>query len=138
MATAQKPTHAKGLAIWGGGKLHMAKPRIWTARLLDLEPGEGELFVVRVEREADAKKHHQLKWYYGYIVNQCIEHTGETTKERDDHFRTMFLPFDVVTLSEISFEAMQVYNLSCEQYAAEVIGVVVSGPDDARHYRQEE
>lgn len=133
-----KKTHAKARAVWTRGTLQIVQPRILDARIAGLHPGDGELFVVRVEREADAKRHHQLKWYYGYIIEQTIEYTGETTADRDLHFRSLFLPFDVATLSDISYEQMQTYNVRCEQYAAEVIGVVVSGPDDARHYRHED
>jgi len=79
--------------------------------------------------------YHRLKWYYGYIVKQCCEHTGYSALEMDTIFRSYFLPPDVPTLHLLSDDQMRDYNLHCEAYAAERIGVVVTGPDDARHYK---
>ena len=53
----------------------------------------------------------------------------------DTIFRSYFLPPDVPTLHLLSDDQMRDYNLHCEAYAAERIGVVVTGPDDARHYK---
>lgn len=131
------PTHAKGLAVYAGGKLRLVDRDAFDKRLAKLQPGDGEPFVIRVEREAEAKKHHQLKWFFGYIVEQCIAYTGETAGDREIDFRSRFLPYDVSTLSEMNFDQMAEFNRQCEQYAADVIGVTISGPDDARHYRRE-
>ncbi len=112
------------------GRLVLDDQVLFNAGLRKLKPGAGERFVISVAREADAKRHYQLKWFYGYIVNQCVEWTGYTVKEMDQEFRARFMPPDVATLSQMSEEQMRDFNLQAEQYAAEVIGVVIQGPRD--------
>jgi hypothetical protein len=126
--------HARGVAAWDGEKLRLTDPVVFNASMRRLKPGDGEAFVIRVEREADAKRHHQLKWYYGFVVKQCVEKTGYPVPEMDAIFRAQFMPGDVETLSLMSYEQMEDFNRQCEQYAAEVIGVVVEGPDGARRW----
>lgn len=96
--------------------------------------GEGVELVIRIEPLEEAKKHHQLKWFYGYIVKQCCAKTGYTVIEMDTMFRAEFLDPTVVTLSENTYDQMAEFNLNCERYAAEVIGVVVKGPNEARRW----
>lgn len=128
-------THVTAKCVWDGARLHHDDVVLFNAKVRKrLQPGAGETFIIRVEREAEAKKHHQLKWYWGYIVRQCIKHTYETATERDDDFRARFMPPDVPTLSLMSYEQMDVFNMHCEVFAAEVIGVSIIGPDDARHW----
>lgn len=126
-----------GLCVWDedAKRLWLDDPMVVNAQVRRrLKPGAGERFVMRIEREADAKRHHQLKWYYGYVVKQCVAKTGYTAVEMDNIFRAEFMPRDVDTLSLMSFEQMADYNVHCEQYAAEVIGVVVKGPREAREW----
>lgn len=127
-------SHVKGLGAWDGDRLRLVDPVVFNAAMKKLQPGDGETFVIRVEREADAKRHHQLKWYYGYIVKQCVEKTGYPVPEMDAMFRALFMPGDVATLSLMSFEQMEDFNRQCEHYAAETIGVVIEGPDGARRW----
>lgn len=127
-------THVTALSKWDGERLRLDDPTVFSAGMRKLKPGEGETFVVRVEREADAKRHHQLKWFYGYIVKQCVEKTGYTVPEMDAMFRALFLPGDVDTLSLMSYEQMEDFNRQCEHYAAETIGVAIVGPSDARNW----
>lgn len=129
-------SHVNAIAAWDEerGTLHLVDQMAFNARMRRLKPGQGESFVVRVEREADAKKHHQLKWYYGYIVKQCCQATGYTVVEMDYLFRAEHMPRDVETLSLISYEQMADYNVNCEKTAAEEIGVIVVGPREARDY----
>lgn len=127
-------THVTAVAAWDGERLRLADPTVFSAGMRKMKPAEGEPFVVRVEREADAKRHHQLKWFYGYIVKQCVEKTGYTVVEMDTMFRSLFMPHDVPTLSLMSYEQMQEFNRACEQYAAETIGIVIAGPHDARNW----
>lgn len=96
--------------------------------------GDGTELVIRIEPLEEAKKHHQLKWFYGYIVKQCCAKTGYTVIEMDTIFRAEFLEPTVVTLSENTYEQMAEFNLNCERYAAEVIGVAIKGPDSARRW----
>lgn len=96
--------------------------------------GDGTELVIRIEPLEEAKKHHQLKWFYGYIVKQCCAKTGYTVIEMDTIFRAEFLEPTVVTLSENSYEQQAEFNLNAERYAAEVIGVVVKGPREAREW----
>jgi hypothetical protein len=124
----------KANAYWDGTQLRLVDPKGYTASLQALDPGAGESFVVLVMREVEAKQHHQLKWYYGYIVKQCCAKTGYTVVEMDHIFRAEHMPRDVDTLSLMSYEQMADYNVNCERYAAEVIGVVVKGPHDAREW----
>ncbi len=127
--------HVTAAAVWTGEELRFTD-LINSKVLRKLKPAAGECFVVRVEREDDAKKHHQLKWFYGFIVKQASEATGYTVKETDDMFRALYMPPDVKTLSDMSYRQMADFNTQCEAYAAETIGVVIVGPDDARHYQQ--
>jgi len=128
--------HVSATAVWDGDqqRLRLADPLVFNAGMRRLKPGAGESFVIRVEREADAKRHHQLKWYFGYVVKQCVEKTGYAVPEMDQIFRALFMPGDVETLSLMSYEQMEDFNRQCEHYAAEVIGVVVEGPDNARRW----
>lgn len=130
------PTHVTAKCVWNGAQLvHDDVVRFNGQVRRRLKPGDGETFIVRVEREADAKKHHQLKWYWGFIVKQCYEaETGHTVNDFDEMFRAMFMPGDVATLSLMSYEQMRDFNIQCEEYAARVIGVVVTGPHDAREW----
>lgn len=125
-----------GRIVWSEGRFRLADQVTFNAAVRrKLDPGDGETFIVRVEREDDAKKHHQLKWYFGYIVKQCCEKTGYTPVEMDTIFRALFLDPEVTTVSENTYEQQREFNLHCEQYAAEAIGVTVVGPDDARHFQ---
>jgi hypothetical protein len=135
-----KPTHVTAQASWDEDKkrLVLDDSSLFNTRMSRLDPGAGERFVIRVEREADAKKYHRLKWYWGYVVKQCVEYTGHTVPEIDQMFRALFLPFDVPTISLLSDEQLREFNLQCEAYAAETIGVSITGPDDARHWRDSE
>ncbi len=128
------PTHVVARAAWDGERLRLDDPMVFSAGMRKLKPGDGEPFVIRIEREQDAKKHHQLKFLFGYCYKQVSEYTGFTMPEVDLMFRGLFLPPGVDTLSLLSYEQMQEFNRACEQYAAEVIGVVVMGPDDARNW----
>lgn len=127
-------THATGLSQWDGERLRLVDPVLFNARMRKLNPGEGETFYIRVEREAEARRRHRDKWYWGYIVAQCIKHTGETAKDRHDDFQARFLPPNVATYHELNDEQAADYNLHCEVYAAETIGVVIVGPHDARNW----
>lgn len=125
--------HVTAAAVWDGSQLQWATGAFVNARVKrQLKPGDGESFVVRIEREADAKKHWQLKWYFGFCVKQCVEKTGYTVKEMDDYFRALLLPPDVMTISVMTYEQMRDYILAVEQHAAEVIGVVIVGPNEIR------
>lgn len=123
-------SHVTALARWNADKREFAFDDgcalAWQVR--SMKPEAGERFAIRIEREQDAKKHHQLKWYYGYVIKQCVERTGYTVPELDAMFRALFMPGDVETLSLMSYEQMRDFNLQSEQYAAEVIGVVIVGP----------
>jgi hypothetical protein len=125
--------HVKVFATWDGQGLYLDAHLNEQVRRR-LKPADGESFIVRVEREADAKRHHQLKWFYGYIVKQCVEKTGYAVPELDAMFRSLFIPGDVETLSLMSYEQMEDFNRQCEHYAAETIGVVIEGPDSARRW----
>jgi hypothetical protein len=94
--------------------------------------GEGESLVVRIEREADAKRHHQLRFLFGFVYKQVSEYTGYPIPEVDAMFRGLFMPADVETLSLMSYEQMADYIPQCEAYAAETIGVSIVGPESAR------
>jgi hypothetical protein len=127
--------HVKVSAAWDGERLQLDDVVAFNALVRrKLKPGDGEAFIVRVEREADAKRTHRLKWYYGYIVKQCCAKTGYTVLEMDTIFRAECLPPDVETISHMSDEQMADYNTLCEKFAAEAIGVVVEGPNDARRW----
>jgi hypothetical protein len=128
--------HVNAIATWDEerGSLRLVDQVVFNARMRRMKPGQGEAFVLRVEREADAKRHHQFKWYFGYIVKQCCARTGYNAKEMDIIFRVEFLPPDVDTLSDLSYEQMADYNVQCEKHAAGVIGVIVVGPREARDY----
>ena len=125
-------THVTAKGSWDGARIRFADRASFDAHVRRMKLGEGEAVVIRVEREADAKRYHQLKWYFGYIVKQCSEHTGYPVPELDVMFRALFLPPDVETLSLMPYEHMRDFLLQCEHYAAETIGVVVTGPADAR------
>lgn len=112
----------------------MADPVMFNAGMKRLKPGDGETFVIRVEREADAKRHHQLKFLYGYCYKQVSEYTGFTMPEIDLMFRGLFLPPGVDTLSLMSYEQMADYTRAVEQYAAETIGLRIEGPNEARNW----
>lgn len=124
-------THVTAAATWDGERLRLTDPMVFSAGMKKLKPGAGETFFIRIEREAEARKRHQEKWYFGYIVEQCIAYTGETAKERDEDFRARFLPPDCKTYSDMNYEQAADYAIQCEIFAAETIGVVVKGPDDA-------
>lgn len=127
-------SHVTAAAVIRNGKPVLTDSVIYHAGLRQMKLGEGEAVVVRVEREADAKRYHRLKWYFGFIVKQCVEKTGYTVPEMDTMFRALFMPADVSTLSLMSDEQFADFNTQCEAYAADVIGVVIVGPDDARRY----
>lgn len=128
--------HVTAACSWDSesGRLVLDDQMLFSAGMRRMKPGAGERFIIRVEREAEAKRHHQLKWYFGYIVKQCCARTGYNAKEMDVIFRVEYLPPDVETLSDLSYEQMADYNVQCEKYAAEVIGVIVVGPREARDY----
>jgi hypothetical protein len=50
----------------------------------------------------------------------------------DAILRAACLPPDVATLSDTSYDAMREFILACEAYAAQTIGVSITGPDDVR------
>jgi hypothetical protein len=127
-------THVTASAVIRDGKPVLVDPVVYHAGLRQMKLGEGEAVVIRLEREADAKRYHRLKWFYGFIVKQCVENTGYTVPELDAMFRALFMPADVPTLSLMSDEQMRDFNIQSEAYAAEVIGVVIVGPDEARRY----
>lgn len=108
--------HVKAFASWNEdiSRLVLDDQVTFHAMLKRLEPGAGERFVVRVEREETAKKHHQLKWYFGDIVKQCCAKTGYTAIEMDTIFRVECMPPDVETLSLMTYEQMADYNVACE------------------------
>jgi len=139
VSAADKVTHVTALASWDEerGRLVLDEQHVFHARMRKLDPGAGERFVIRVEREAEAKRYHRLKWLYGYVIKQCVEHTGHTANEIELEFRTRFLPPGVTTISLMNDEQLRDFNLQCEAFAAETIGVVITGPDDARYYRTE-
>lgn len=130
-------THVTTHATWNEdeGRLMLDSDAFFSTRMKRLEPGAGERFVVRVEREVEAIRYHRLKWYFGYIVKQCCAFTGYAAPEMDALFRSYFMPKDVPTLHLMSDDQMREFNIHCEAYAAQTIGVVVTGPDDARHYQ---
>lgn len=130
--------HVTSSATWmeDGERQLLVMPAGFTGRVKrKFKPGTGESFVVRVEREEDAKKHHQLKWYYGYLVKQISEHTGYPTPEVDAMLRALHMPPDVETLSLMSYEQMGDFNRLCEIYANEVVGIQIYGPEDARRWK---
>jgi len=132
---SQPPTHVKVKAVWTGEKLKLVESgEAMTKQVKRLKLGDGESVILRVEREADAKKYHQLKWAYGYVFKQVSEHTGYPIPEVDAMFRGLFMPQDVETLSLMSEEQMREFNRQCEIYAAETIGVAITGPHEARHW----
>jgi len=128
-------THVTATAVWDGERLRLTDQVVFHAGMRKLKPGDGEAFVVRVEREADAKRYHSLKWLFGYVYKQVSEETGYSVPELDQMMRALHLPADVPTLSLASDEQLRAYILCCEVYAAEVIGITITGPNDARHYR---
>lgn len=135
MAAASKaPTHVTAKFVCVEGRLRAADQMLFSAQFKKLNPEEGEVFYGRFEREAEARRRHRDKWYWGYIVDQCIEHTGETARERHDDFQARFLPPECASYHEMNDEQAADYNLHCEVYAAETIGVVIEGPHEARNW----
>ena len=135
MSTRRKPALVAKVKLVGfKGALKLPTQDAWSSAVATLQPGDGEAFIARIEREADAKKYHRLKWYYGYIVKQTVEKTGYTVPETDAMYRALFIPQDVETLSLMSDEQMAEFNQQCEIYAADTIGVEIVGPHDARHW----
>lgn len=132
MASSAPGLVAKVKAVASRGVLRLLDEQGYKSAVKRLKLGEGEAVVIRIEREADAKRYHRLKWYYGYIVKQCVEHTGYTVPETDAMFRALFLPHDVETISLMSDEQMAEFNRQCEIYAAETVGVAIHGPEEAR------
>lgn len=111
--------------------MHVVDPNAYQRQLARMALGDGEAVEIRITRAAEAKRHWQLKWYYGYVVRQCCEN-GDTVKDMDVYFRTLFMPPDVVTLHDMSYEQMRDYLIQCEEHAARVMGVVITGPDEIR------
>src|SRR5262245_43558706 len=122
-------------AYWSGGKLRLVDPHGYAKGIAALEPSDGESFVIVVMREADAKRHHQLKYLFGYLYKQVSAHTGYPFPAVDAMLRGLFLPHDVPTLSLMSYDQMREFILQCEAYAASTIGISIAGPDDARHWK---
>lgn len=113
------------------GTLHVVDPNLYRKHLAKMQLQDGECVEIRITRAEEAKKHWQLKFYYGYIIKQCCEN-GDTVKDMDTYFRALFLPPDVATISQMSYEQMRDYLIQCEEHAARVMGVVVTGPDEIR------
>lgn len=134
---------------WDGQSVRLDEQALFHLRLRLAGFGDGERVAIRVESEPEAKRYHQLQWYWGYIVKQLCEtgdserwwnehlivQCGSPTRELwDDHLRSECMPPNVATLSAMTYEQMDAYNLRCEQYAAEVVGIVIQGPDEARQF----
>jgi hypothetical protein len=132
-ASGEPMTLVLACGTWTGTTVQVDDEAFFPLRLRLAGFGNGERVVIRVESEPEAKRHHQLRWYYGYIVKQLCEN-GESEKEWDERLRGECLPPDVETLSAMTYEQMDAFNLRCEQYAAEVVGVVIQGPDEARQF----
>lgn len=119
---------------WDGAKVVPDDQAMFHLRLRLAGFGDGERVTIRVESEPDAKRHHQLEWYWGYILPQ-VAANGETENRWDRRFRRMFLPPGVNgRLSRTTYEQMADYIVHCEEYAARVAGVVIQGPDEARRF----
>jgi len=115
-----------------GGVLQIVDPNQYARDLRQMRIGEGEELEIRVSRAADAKQYWQLKWYFGWIVRPCCEATGYSLREMDAIFRTECLSPGVVTLSDTTYEEMRDFLQACEVYAAQTIGVVITGPEELR------
>ena len=114
------------------GTLHVVDPDRWQRDLAQLQIGDGEVVTIVVMAAADAKRYYQLKWYWGYLVKQAAEYTGYPLREMDAIFRIECLPPGVLTISTMTYDEMRDFILACEVYAAQTIGVVISGPEDIR------
>lgn len=124
--------HVSAVAVMVKGTLQMLDPEGYARDVRQMRIGDGEEVEIRVSRAADAKQHSQLRWYFGYIVKQSAESTGYTLREMDAIFRVECLPPGTVTISTLTYDEMRDFILACEVYAAQTIGVVISGPDEIR------
>lgn len=125
-------THVSAAAVWDGEKLQFSDVVTYHAGLRGMKLGQGEEVQVLVMRPEEAKRYWQLKWYYGFIVKQCVEKTGYTKREMDAILRANGLDPEVTSLVTASYSALRDLILASEIYAASEIGVVVEGPADVR------
>lgn len=114
------------------GTLQMVDQDGYARDVRQMRLGEGEEVTIVILAAAEAKRHYQLKWYWGYIVPQSSEQTGYSIREMDDLLRVNCLPPGTVTISALTYDEMREFILACEVYAAQTMKVVISGPDEIR------
>jgi len=77
--------------------------------------GDGAALIIRIETEEDAKAYGQLKYFFGYIVEPMEEFTGDTDWAL--RFKTMFMPDEKTSLTQLSYDEMAMVNQKSEAYA---------------------
>lgn len=106
--------HVSVPCVYRDGRVALVNQRGYQAQVRGAGWGNGEALVLRIEPEADAKKHHQLKWYYGTLLPAYQDYTGDP----DGHvmFKARYLPDGVTSLAQTTYEQMADFNQRVEAF----------------------
>ena len=123
--------HVTGLAAWDGEKLRLVDPVVFNAGMRRLKPGNGETFVIRVEREAEAWRHSDVKHLFGHVYLPVVEYTGYTKTELHTIAKGLWMPDGKTSLTELDREEIQEYTRLVDRWLREECWQAFERPDAA-------
>jgi hypothetical protein len=123
-------SHVSAFASWDAEKerLVLDDQVSFHAGLRKLKPGAGERFVVRVEREEDALTEAQRRYYFAACIHPLSEYTGFSEPEMHVMVKAVCMPPGKTSIMQLSKEEMNAVISHVQQWAAEVVGLVLEDP----------
>lgn len=116
---SDKALHATVKAVASGGALKLLDEAEYKRAVKRLKPADGEVFVIRVEREEDAYTYAALKHYWGYVVTPFAEDTGYHKHEAHKLLKAECMPDGKTSITELNRQEMKDYALAAEMKARE-------------------
>ena len=114
--------HVTARAVWDGERIQLDDPMVFRAAIRRMKFGAGETLIIRVESEAEAWRHSDVKHLFGHIYAPVLEfgETGYTKTEFHTVEKAFWMPDDGRTsITELNREELQDYTRLCEKQLRE-------------------
>ena len=106
-------------AVARAGVLKLVDEGAYTRGVRGMKPGDGEVFVIRIEREAEAYSLQHLRFYWGQVVTPVSEYAGYSKEEFHRMLKAECLPEGKSSITELDRDEFKDYVMHADIKARE-------------------
>lgn len=114
-----KGAHVLEKAVFTDGRLRLLDEFAFRAGVQRMKLGDGEEVLIYVARADEAVRHYQYKHLFGHVFRPVADVSGHTERELYVMAKALFMPEGKTSLTELTFEEMDIFTKESEQWLRE-------------------